>query len=278
MIRENSFNVAVAKVYGVDKAIILWRLCLFLQKHKAEDSGQIDGRTWTSQTAKGLTSQFPYWSLQKIQRLLRSLVTDDQILMVDTQTENKWNRTMRHAFVNEEEWLTVETLHISKLTHRSVKTDASRASARVCVNTVQKEITSNTVIKASPVNDYGGDVFDEGWMSTVMQIVNHHRHARFGLDSISSTGSLPEVRTCLRKYGVEACITVAEWYFSKASDPSYMKPENGFRPTKFESKRQSALDSLNSKVKQHDIPKNQPRSTSPTQKSKDWLREQGLSL
>ena len=82
MIREHSFNIAVATVYGVEKAIILWRFCLFIQKHKADEEYFVDGRTWTYQPALGLTSQFPYWSQKKIQRLLQSIVNDN-ILMKD---------------------------------------------------------------------------------------------------------------------------------------------------------------------------------------------------
>ena len=262
MIREHSFNIAVATVYGVEKAIILWRFCLFIQKHKADEEYFVDGRTWTYQPALGLTSQFPYWSRQKIQRLLQSLVNDN-ILVKDARSVMPWDRSMWYAFTNEDRWLSVETLHCSVLGNALLTSEQSRALSDNTVsrcNTVEPTVISKPQCNSPNI------------CQPILEIINSYRKSRFGLKPSEIGKEL--IKKCIELYGLEECTTVAHYYFGTAcTDAQWMKPENGFRPTKFKSKLQSAEDhKLSTKQgKQHGKPSRENTS-------KNWLREQGLQF
>jgi hypothetical protein len=70
---QHSFDVADAKKYGIDKAIILKNLRFWLRKNFANRRNIRDGKIWSYQSAKAWARQFPYLSPRKIARLLREL-------------------------------------------------------------------------------------------------------------------------------------------------------------------------------------------------------------
>lgn len=67
------FDIEDAKVYGVDKAILLSNLRFWLTKNAANESSGHDGFYWTYNSSKAFERLFPYWSSNKIQKDLKAL-------------------------------------------------------------------------------------------------------------------------------------------------------------------------------------------------------------
>ncbi len=74
------FNVEDAKQYGVDAAIILQNFRFWLDHNKANGTHVNDGYVWTYNSARAFSDLFPYWSANKIQKLLKKLEVDGVII------------------------------------------------------------------------------------------------------------------------------------------------------------------------------------------------------
>ena len=74
------FNVDDAKRYGVDAAIILNNFKFWLDHNKANKTHINDGYVWTYNSARAFSELFPYWSANKIQKLLKKLESDGVII------------------------------------------------------------------------------------------------------------------------------------------------------------------------------------------------------
>jgi hypothetical protein len=70
---NHSFNVDIAKKYGVECAIILENMQWWIAKNKANRKHFYKGRYWTYNSAKSFSELFPYWSKHQIGRFLRRL-------------------------------------------------------------------------------------------------------------------------------------------------------------------------------------------------------------
>jgi uncharacterized phage protein (TIGR02220 family) len=70
---NHSFNVDIAKKYGVDCAIILENMSFWIEKNKANKKHFYKGRYWTYNSIKAFSELFPYWSVHQIGRILREI-------------------------------------------------------------------------------------------------------------------------------------------------------------------------------------------------------------
>lgn len=268
------FNSIIAEKYSVDKAIILQLFAFWLNKMSANEENQFDGRTWINISSRALRKLFPYWGSQKIQRELNSIITEDLLLIRGHYSANKWDKTSWFAFKEEKEWLGVVSADNSDLNDRVSGSEQPRA--RTFRNTINLDKLTKCV-KENTTLGYNEPVLTHE-ISEIYEIIADYRKTRFSLANSVSTSKLDlkSVTTCLRKHGLENCKLVAHFYFANA-DIAYMRPQNGFRITKFESKLQSALD-----VKEGNANGNtatsKPVSKTRQDKSKDFLREQGLKF
>jgi hypothetical protein len=272
------FNSIIAEKYSVDKAIILQLFAFWLNKMSANEENQFDGRTWINISSRALRKLFPYWGSQKIQRELNSIITEDLLLIRGHYSANKWDKTSWFAFKEEKEWLGVVSADNSDLNDRVSGSEQPRA--RTFRNTINLDKLTNVSINNHCAKDsihYDGPQEVE-WITEIYDIIAEYRKTRFSLVNSISTSKLDLkcVTTCLRKHGLDNCKLVAHSYFAKA-DISYMRPSNGFRITKFESKLQSALDVKEGKT-DGNTTTSKPVSKTRQDKSKDFLREQGLKF
>lgn len=93
---NHSFNVEIAKKYGVEGAIIIEHLYFWIQKNKVNDKNFHDGRYWTYNSKKAFTEIFPYWTERQLERIIGNLKKDGAIL---TGNYNKvaYDRTTWYA-------------------------------------------------------------------------------------------------------------------------------------------------------------------------------------
>jgi hypothetical protein len=69
----HAFNVDEATKYGVEKAILLQHIRFWCTQNKGKDTHEHDGYVYMYQSAHDMQKHYPYWSRQKISRLLRDM-------------------------------------------------------------------------------------------------------------------------------------------------------------------------------------------------------------
>jgi hypothetical protein len=83
---NHSFNIEIAKEYGVEAAIIIENLNFWIEKNKANGKHFYDGKYWTYNSAKAFSELFPYWSAKQINRILNKL---EQAGVIESQNYNQ---------------------------------------------------------------------------------------------------------------------------------------------------------------------------------------------
>lgn len=71
--RELSFNVEAARRFGVDGAVMLQGMAVWISKNRANERHFHDGRWWTYNSQDALAKLFPFWSRRQIQRIVKGL-------------------------------------------------------------------------------------------------------------------------------------------------------------------------------------------------------------
>ena len=69
----HSFNVQEAVEYGVEKAILLQHIRFWVNQNQNKDTHKHEGRVWMFQSVADIKKHYPYWSGQKIGRILRDM-------------------------------------------------------------------------------------------------------------------------------------------------------------------------------------------------------------
>ena len=91
-----SFDSDVAKVVGVDEAIMLQNIQYWIAKNKANNKHFYDDNYWTYNSIKAFESLFPFWSNKQITRILKKLV-DEGYLISGNYNKQSYDRTKWYA-------------------------------------------------------------------------------------------------------------------------------------------------------------------------------------
>lgn len=89
---NHSFDVELAKLYGVDAAIMIENFRFWIAKNKANGRHFYDDRWWTYNSVKAFSELFPYWSAPQIRRILDRL-EEQGVLTSGTYNQNTYDRT-----------------------------------------------------------------------------------------------------------------------------------------------------------------------------------------
>lgn len=90
------FDVEIAKVYGVNAAILLQNLGHWIEKNKANETNYYDGNYWTYNSRRAYRELFPYMSERQIDTAFKKLI-DDGIVITGNYNELKYDRTLWYA-------------------------------------------------------------------------------------------------------------------------------------------------------------------------------------
>lgn len=99
---NHSFDVEIAKQFGILEAVLMNHFIFWIEKNRANGKNYHDGRYWTYNSTKAFQELFPYASRRQIERALNHL-RDEGILMVGNYNENKYDRTLWYAFTEKGE-------------------------------------------------------------------------------------------------------------------------------------------------------------------------------
>lgn len=99
-----TFDVSVAKEYGVNEAIMIANFQFWIAKNKANDKNYFDGHYWTYNSKRAFLELFPFWSEQNIKTILRHL-KDQGVIITGNYNKNNYDRTLWYAFADDNTWL-----------------------------------------------------------------------------------------------------------------------------------------------------------------------------
>lgn len=140
---EHHFNVAVAKQYGVDAAVLLHNIVFWTEHNAANGKHLHDGRAWTFNSATAFVKLFPYLSVDRVKRALKVL-SDADLILTGNFNQNAYDRTNWYA-------VTDKVLKLAIVQQRSIDSapalNPSSASAPPIpdINTDKKPDTSDEV-------------------------------------------------------------------------------------------------------------------------------------
>lgn len=132
----HAFDVDLAVSYGVDEAIFIENVRLWLNSNQAAKRNFHKGKYWTYNTANAYSILFPYWNSMKVHRLTKSL-EEKGVLQVDCLSPNTHDRTKWYTFTDE--------FQFANLQNRSIKNAKSLISTDINTDTVVQD--SKTIIR-----------------------------------------------------------------------------------------------------------------------------------
>lgn len=89
-----------AAKYGVQAAMILYSIRLWIDYNKSHNKHFHDGRTWTYNSHKAFAELFPFLSTDQIRRALEKLVQSGA-LVTGNYNETDYDRTLWYALGDE---------------------------------------------------------------------------------------------------------------------------------------------------------------------------------
>lgn len=94
---QHSFDVDIAKEYGILEAILLNNIWFWIEKNRANNTNYYDGYYWTYNSTRAFNELFPYVSQRQIQNALKKLI-DNEILQTGNYNKIAYDRTLWYAF------------------------------------------------------------------------------------------------------------------------------------------------------------------------------------
>lgn len=101
-----SFDVDLAKKYGVDEAIMIHNFQFWIVKNRTNRKHFYDGRTWTYNSIEAFQKLFSFWTKRQIERILGRLIKEN-ILLKGNFNKNSYDRTNWYAFAQESLYLPI---------------------------------------------------------------------------------------------------------------------------------------------------------------------------
>lgn len=92
----HSFDVEIAKVYGVNAAILLNHIVFWIQKNQANRRNFYDGTYWTYNSRSAFAEIFPYMSERQIKTALDKLI-DGGIIRTGNYNRDAFDKSLWYA-------------------------------------------------------------------------------------------------------------------------------------------------------------------------------------
>lgn len=92
----HSFDVNIAKRYGIQEAVLFNHLYFWIEKNKANNKHYYDGYYWTYSSKKAFTELFPYLTERQVDYALKKLL-DNGLVVRGNYNKSGYDRTLWYA-------------------------------------------------------------------------------------------------------------------------------------------------------------------------------------
>lgn len=156
---NHSFNVEIATIYGVEKAVLLENFYFWIKKNEANKKNIHDGKAYTFNTAAAFAELFPYIKERQIAKILREMENTDGLLL--SGQFNSYVRTKSYTLTDKALELLGEktkkhTSHSTKKGDSIVTKSDNGTSQKVTIEPTKKgdclNTDINTDIKQTDIN------------------------------------------------------------------------------------------------------------------------------
>lgn len=93
---EHSFDIDIAKKYGIPCAILLKNIYFWTEKNKANGDNFYDGRYWTYNSRKAFSELFPYMTARQVDYALNKMI-DEGLIVTGNYNKVSYDRTLWYA-------------------------------------------------------------------------------------------------------------------------------------------------------------------------------------
>ena len=93
---EHSFDVVIAKRYGIHAAVLLKNIYFWIEKNRANGANFFDGHWWTYNSKKAFAELFPYMNARQVDYALQKLI-DDKLIITGNYNKVAYDRTLWYA-------------------------------------------------------------------------------------------------------------------------------------------------------------------------------------
>lgn len=94
---QHSFDIDIAREYGILEAILLNNLWFWIEKNRANGINYYDDNYWTYNSTRAFNELFPYASQRRIQTALTHL-KEEGIITTGNYNKSAYDRTLWYAF------------------------------------------------------------------------------------------------------------------------------------------------------------------------------------
>lgn len=92
----HSFNAHIAQKYGVNSAILLHCLHMWIEKNRANGRHFYDGHYWAYNSKKAFAELFPYFTARQVDYAIQKLI-DEEIIVTGNYNKKPLDRTLWFA-------------------------------------------------------------------------------------------------------------------------------------------------------------------------------------
>ena len=90
---NHSFDVEIAKKYGVNVATFLENIAFWINHNIANKQHFYNDMVWTYNTQDAFTLLFPYWSRQNIRTIVNKCLSENLIIITSKHNKKKYDKT-----------------------------------------------------------------------------------------------------------------------------------------------------------------------------------------
>ena len=185
------FNIEDAEQHGVDAAIILYNLKFWLDHNKANGTHINDGYVWSYNSAKAMADLFPYWTSNKIQKLMKKL-ENDGVVIVGNYNKMAYDKT---------KWYTLPSY--------SLQPNGSSLSADRLNPYSQKAQPIPDVITNEITDIINTDISHSDECSVFLEDIKHDYQLTFCQDAIAELDLINDKGYTRKSY--TGALTLSEW-------------------------------------------------------------------
>lgn len=210
---QHSFNIELAKEYGILEAIIINNLFFWIEKNKANDVSYYDGTYWTYNSIKALNELFPYASERKISYALKHL-EEEGIIKTGNYNKLAYDRTLWYAFTEKGISILQKCcFHFTKSTNGFHKSDEPIPDINTNINTDNNN--NSSIEKRDTIYDFLEQNFGRTLNSIEIEMIrewNDNELTRYAIKQAVLNGkyNVKYINTILVNYKNNSITTVQQ--------------------------------------------------------------------
>jgi hypothetical protein len=208
---EHSFDIDIAKEYGIPCAVILKHLWYWIEKNRANRKNERDGSYWTYNSVSAFCELFPYLSKNTIIRALKKL-SDEGIIKEAVFNDVAFDRTKWYAITDKGYSIINGGLAQNAQCHlpKMSKSDLPKLGEPI-PNKYQINTQINNISNSKELDCPSGSE-ERSVQAEVKEVISAwNKLSDYGIAPVKKIGSGSKRASCLRarlrEYGIEDVLT-----------------------------------------------------------------------